>query len=106
MLGIALGVMVLIVVNAIYAGYGDTIQKRLLASTGHILVRGTSGVVSDWPDAASIIDNAIDDGTSLRVDPTIQRQVLLRRTPGEQAAATALILRFERSAVSCFVTYQ
>lgn len=87
MLGIALGVMVLIVVNAIYAGYGDTIQKRLLASTGHILIRGTSGVVSDWSEATTIIENAIDDKTSLRVDPTIQRQVLLRRTQGEPAAA-------------------
>ena len=87
MLGIALGVMVLIVVNAIYAGYGDTIQKRLLASTGHILVRGTSGVVSDWAEATTIIENAIDDKTSLRVDPTIQRQVLLRRTQGKPTAA-------------------
>ena len=87
MLGIALGVMVLIVVNAIYAGYGDTIQKRLLASTGHILVRGTSGVVSDWSEATTIIENVIDDRTSLRVDPTIQRQVLLRRTQGGAEAA-------------------
>jgi len=85
MIGIALGVMVLIVVNAIYAGYGEAIQKRLLATTGHMLVRGTDGAVADWSDAVVTIHDAVSDRAEITVHPTIQRQVLLRRTQNDRS---------------------
>ena len=86
-IGIALGVIVLIVVNAIYAGYSETLQRRLLAASGHVVIQGRQGPISDWQDVADT-SLAVGEPFSVRAAyPMFQRQVLLRRNQPSAAAA-------------------
>ena len=79
-LSVALGVIVLIVVNAIYAGYSDTIQRRLLATSGHLLLQDHGAPIDDWQNVASEVESIVDERTAISVFPVLSRQVLLRQT--------------------------
>ncbi len=54
LLGVTLGVLVLVVVMAVYAGMERTVKERLLGFTPHILITHFSGPVSDWSDTAKL----------------------------------------------------
>jgi lipoprotein-releasing system permease protein len=59
LVGVMLGVLVLVVVMAVYAGLERDVKKRLLASTPHILLRHQTGgfgetpPMEDWQEAAA-----------------------------------------------------
>ncbi len=54
LLGVTLGVLVLVVVMAVYAGMERTVKERLLGFTPHILMSHFSGPVGDWQAAAKL----------------------------------------------------
>ncbi len=52
LLGVMLGVLVLVVVMAVYAGMERTVKDRLLGYTPHVLMSNVTGPVTDWEEAA------------------------------------------------------
>jgi lipoprotein-releasing system permease protein len=52
MLGIALGVMALIVVMSVMNGFQDELRTRILGVAAHIEISGPGGTLADWPDLA------------------------------------------------------
>lgn len=52
LLGVMFGVMVLIVVMAVYAGMEREIKNRILGFSPHVLVRTEGGGVEDWQEEA------------------------------------------------------
>ncbi len=51
-IGVMLGVLVLVVVMAVYAGLERNVKERLLGYTPHVLMSNFGGPISDWEDAA------------------------------------------------------
>ena len=51
-IGVMLGVLVLVVVMAVYAGLERNVKDRLLGFTPHVLMSQMSGPITDWEDAA------------------------------------------------------
>lgn len=49
-LGVALGVMVLVIVLAIMSGFEHELRERLLGTNSHITVRSLSGPIRKWQD--------------------------------------------------------
>ncbi|MEO5914122.1 MAG: FtsX-like permease family protein [Luteolibacter sp.] len=52
LIGVMLGVLVLVVVMAVYAGLERNVKDRLLGYTPHVLMSNFSGPITDWEDAA------------------------------------------------------
>ena len=51
-IGVMLGVLVLVVVMAVYAGLERNVKDRLLGFTPHVLITHFAGPIIDWEDAA------------------------------------------------------
>jgi len=54
-LGVALGVMILLVVIAVFTGYGERIRTTILGFEPHIIV-DSSRILSEWPELADKIE--------------------------------------------------
>ncbi|MES2475602.1 MAG: FtsX-like permease family protein [Verrucomicrobiota bacterium] len=52
LVGVMLGVLVLVVVMAVYAGLERNVKERLLGYTPHVLMTGFSGPITEWEAAA------------------------------------------------------
>ncbi len=52
LIGVMLGVLVLVVVMAVYAGLERNVKDRLLGYTPHVLMSNFSGPITDWEEAA------------------------------------------------------
>lgn len=52
LVGVMLGVLVLVVVMAVYAGLERNVKERLLGFTPHVLMSSVEGPITDWEDAA------------------------------------------------------
>jgi lipoprotein-releasing system permease protein len=52
LIGVMLGVLVLVVVMAVYAGLERNVKDRLLGYTPHVLMSHFAGPITDWEDAA------------------------------------------------------
>ena len=72
-LGVALGVMILLVVIAVFTGYGERIKTTILGFEPHIIVDSTR-ILSEWPDLADKIA-AVPGVKSLT--PFVRGQVVL-----------------------------
>jgi len=53
LIGVMLGVLVLVVVMAVYAGLERNVKERLLGYTPHVLLSGFAGPITDWEEAAN-----------------------------------------------------
>lgn len=53
LVGVMLGVLVLVVVMAVYAGLERNVKERLLGYTPHVLMSSYAGPVSAWEEAAA-----------------------------------------------------
>jgi lipoprotein-releasing system permease protein len=54
LIGVMLGVLVLVVVMAVYAGLERNVKERLLGFTPHVLMTHFAGPVSDWEEASKM----------------------------------------------------
>ncbi|MCB1231432.1 MAG: ABC transporter permease [Verrucomicrobiae bacterium] len=72
-LGVALGVMILVVVIAVFTGFGEKIKETIIGFEPHITV-DANGILTDWPELVDKI-KAVDGVTS--VTPFVQGQVIM-----------------------------
>ncbi len=56
LIGVMLGVLVLVVVMAVYAGLERNVKERLLGFTPHVLMSNYAGPVTDWEEAAKLAE--------------------------------------------------
>lgn len=101
LLGVAIGVLVLIVVLAVMAGFEREVKARILGFTPHIVVQsrpgGMPGVMSDWNGAAEMVKkvDGVEDAFGFLADNTIldfaglQRPVYFRAVDSENPAQIA-----------------
>lgn len=85
MLGIAIGVMALIVVLSVMNGFERELRTRILGMASHATISGYQGPLEDWPTAA---DSARTHPEVLAVAPYIQGEGMLRR--GGELSGTLL----------------
>jgi lipoprotein-releasing system permease protein len=74
MVGIALGVMVLIVVLSVMNGFQTEVRTRILGVASHLLLTGPNGVVGDWHSVARA---ATEHPRVVAAAPFIQAQGML-----------------------------
>lgn len=72
-LGVALGVMILVVVIAVFTGFGEKIKETIIGFEPHLTV-DANGILVEWVDLMDEI-RAVDGVTS--VTPFVQGQVIL-----------------------------
>ncbi len=86
LIGVMLGVLVLVVVMAVYAGLERSVKDRLLRFTPHVLLSSPGLQMTDWSDAAATakklpyVESAtayIEDNVILDVE-SLQRGVIFR----------------------------
>ena len=58
LLGIAIGVMVLIVVLSVMNGFETAIRERILGTLSHITISETGALVVDWPTMKAVVDQS------------------------------------------------
>ena len=72
-LGVALGVMILVVVIAVFTGFGEKIKETIIGFEPHLTV-DANGILVEWVDLMDEI-RAVDGVTS--VTPFVQGQVIM-----------------------------
>lgn len=72
-LGVALGVMILVVVIAVFTGFGEKIKETIIGFEPHITV-DANGILTEWPDLMDQI-KSVEGVTS--VTPFVQGQVIM-----------------------------
>lgn len=72
-LGVALGVMILVVVIAVFTGFGEKIKETIIGFEPHITV-DANGILTEWPELMEKIQS-VDGVTS--VTPFVQGQVIM-----------------------------
>lgn len=72
-LGVALGVWAMIVVIAVFTGYGERIKESILGFEPHLVV-DSGGIIKEWPDLCEKIE-AIDG--IIGVTPYVRGQVIM-----------------------------
>ena len=74
MLGIALGVMALIVVLSVMNGFQTELRGRILAVVSHVQVSGANGDMADWEAVAK---QSLTEPRVLAAAPFVQEQGML-----------------------------
>ncbi len=82
MLGIALGVMVLIVVLSVMNGFDKEIKSRILDMVPQVTITGNSGQISDWQPLAGALPG---HNHIVAVAPFIQGEAMLTGSMGSPA---------------------
>lgn len=72
-MGVALGVMILVVVIAVFTGFGEKIKETIIGFEPHITV-DANGLLTDWPELMEKI-KTVDGVTSMT--PFVQGQVIM-----------------------------
>lgn len=72
-LGVALGVMILLVVIAVFTGYGERIKTTILGFEPHVIVDSTR-ILSEWPE---LVDKIREVPGVTAVTPYVRGQVVL-----------------------------
>lgn len=72
-LGVALGVWLLVVVIAVFTGYGERIKKSILGFEPHLTVDG-GGMIHNWPDVMEKVNSI--DGVAWTT-PLVRGQVVM-----------------------------
>ena len=89
MVGIALGVMVLIVVLSVMNGFQTEVRTRILGVASHLQITGPNGVVADWP---SVARRAGEHPKVLAAAPFVQAQGMLSSDRGARGVAVRGVL--------------
>ncbi len=89
MVGIALGVMVLIVVLSVMNGFQTEVRTRILGVASHLQITGPNGVVSDWP---SVVRRASTHPRVVAAAPFVQAQGMLSSDRGARGVAVRGVL--------------
>ena len=89
MVGIALGVMVLIVVLSVMNGFQTEVRTRILGVASHVQVTGASGELDDWP---SVARRAAAHPKVVAVAPFVQAQGMLSSDRGARGVAVRGVL--------------
>ena len=89
MVGIALGVMVLIVVLSVMNGFQTEVRTRILGVASHLQITGPNGVVADWQ---SVARRAGEHPKVLAAAPFVQAQGMLSSDRGARGVAVRGVL--------------
>ncbi len=103
MIGIALGVMALIVVLSVMNGFQDELRKRILGVASHIEVRSFEAGLSDWPHVQQQIQSLPPKSFSSPVQgmaPYIMAQGMLTRDQAVQGVLIRGVLPAQEGTVS------
>lgn len=103
MIGIALGVMALIVVLSVMNGFQEELRKRILGVASHIEVRGFDAGLSDWQHVQSQIQSLPPKTFSSPVQgmaPYVMAQGMLTRDQAVQGVLIRGVLPSAEGAVS------
>lgn len=76
MLGVALGVMALIIVLSVMNGFEKELRERILGMTSHAFITGASGTLKDWQALQSFI---ADSPHLVDSAPFVEGQAMLSR---------------------------
>jgi lipoprotein-releasing system permease protein len=102
MVGIALGVMVLIVVLSVMNGFQTEVRTRILGVASHLQITGASGTLGDWQAVARTA------GTHPRViaaAPYVQAQGMLSSDRGARGVAVRGVLPEAEEQVADFAKH-
>ncbi|MDH4275070.1 MAG: lipoprotein-releasing ABC transporter permease subunit [Gammaproteobacteria bacterium] len=97
MLGIALGVMVLIVVLSVMNGFEKELRVRILGMTAHATVSGQDGQLTDWQGVADV---AKKHPKVIGIAPYIQGEAMLSTGQQVNGAMLRAVLPQEEPKVS------
>jgi len=89
MVGIALGVMVLIVVLSVMNGFQTEVRTRILGVASHLQITGPNGMVADWQ---SVARRAGEHPKVLAAAPFVQAQGMLSSDRGARGVAVRGVL--------------
>ena len=89
MVGIALGVMVLIVVLSVMNGFQTEVRTRILGVASHLQITGPNGVVADWQ---SVARRAGEHPRVVAAAPFVQAQGMLSSDRGARGVAVRGVL--------------
>ncbi len=89
MVGIALGVMVLIVVLSVMNGFQTEVRTRILGVASHLQITGPNGMVVDWQ---SVARRAGEHPKVLAAAPFVQAQGMLSSDRGARGVAVRGVL--------------
>ncbi len=81
--GVTVGVMALIVVIAVMAGFESDLKSRILGGQAHIIITATQGTLGDYDRVRETIEKI--DGVTAAA-PLISTQVMLRSSAGMSGA--------------------
>ena len=99
MVGIALGVVVLIVVLSVMNGFQTEVRTRILGVASHLQIAGPNGVVNDWQSVARA---ASEHPRVVAAAPFVQAQGMLTSDRAARGVAVRGILPEAESKVADF----
>ena len=102
MVGIALGVMVLIVVLSVMNGFQTEVRTRILGVASHLQITGPAGTVGDWQ---SVARRAAEHPRVLAAAPYVQAQGMLSSDRGARGVAVRGVLPQAEEGVADFAEH-
>ena len=102
MVGIALGVMVLIVVLSVMNGFQTEVRTRILGVASHLQITGPAGTVGDWQ---SVARRAAEHPRVLAAAPYVQAQGMLSSDRGARGVAVRGVLPEAEEGVADFAKH-
>jgi lipoprotein-releasing system permease protein len=78
-IGVALGVSVLIIVQSVMNGFGENIRRHLAKTNGDILIYSSEGMLQDWGD---LFKDLRSDKTIKTVSPYIESILMVQSEAG------------------------
>ncbi len=102
MIGIALGVLALIVVLSVMNGFQDELRNRILGVASHIEITGPNNQLSDWQHLSQLTmqNKTADQSKVLGAAPYVMAQGMLSFGPAVQGTIIRGVLPEEESKVS------
>ena len=96
-IGVALGVMVLIVALSVMNGFEEEVRNRTLGFMAHVMISGPGNQLDDWQSLAKELHDAPHVLSSA---PTVEQEVLLSRAGRVQAVVARGVLPEAEAAVT------
>jgi len=78
-IGVALGVSVLIIVQSVMNGFGENIRKHLAKTNGDILIYSSDGMLTEWGD---LFQDLTSDPTIKTISPYIESILMVQSEDG------------------------